>query len=92
METPAMFLDCPAYIDERGAARCGLPAKVQIRYTMESSDGPLESAKIRCPSGHLFNGPIEFLTWNKAAPRALAATTPRSSSARAPHVADHKQT
>jgi hypothetical protein len=29
---------------------------------MESTDGPLESVKIRCPRGHHFNGPIESLT------------------------------
>jgi len=41
-----------------------------------STDAPLESAKIRCPRGHWFNGPIEFLTWKKcpaAAPPATAA-------------------
>jgi hypothetical protein len=26
---------------------------------------PLESAMIRCPAGHWFNGPIEFLTWER---------------------------
>jgi hypothetical protein len=31
---------------------------------MRSSDGPLEAAMIRCPAGHWFNGPIEFLTWD----------------------------
>jgi hypothetical protein len=30
---------------------------------MSSSKGPLESATIRCPAGHWFNGPIEYLTW-----------------------------
>jgi len=58
-----MFLDCPAYLDEDGARRCGLPAEVRCRFTMHSSDGPLEAAMIRCPFGHWFNGPIEFLTW-----------------------------
>ena len=56
-----MFLDCPAYLDEEGALRCGLPAEVKRRFTMRSSGGPLEAAMIRCPSGHWFNGPIEFL-------------------------------
>jgi hypothetical protein len=60
-----MFLDCPAYLDDKGAIRCGLPAEVRSRYTVRSSDGPLESAMIRCPVGHVFNGPIEFLTWEK---------------------------
>jgi hypothetical protein len=62
MESQAMFLDCPAYLDEEGAVRCGLPAEVRARFTMGSTDGPLESAMIRCPSGHWFNAPIEFLT------------------------------
>ncbi|HEV2377448.1 MAG TPA: hypothetical protein VGS19_35445 [Streptosporangiaceae bacterium] len=63
MGVSVMFLDCPAYMDEIGGARCGLPAEVQYRYTRMSTAGPLESAKIRCPRGHGFNGPIEFLTW-----------------------------
>jgi hypothetical protein len=28
MEATMMFLDCPAYLDQNGAARCGLPAEV----------------------------------------------------------------
>lgn len=58
-----MFLDCPAYLDHDGAARCGLPAEVERHFTVSSSDGPAESAKIRCPAGHWFNGAIESLTW-----------------------------
>jgi hypothetical protein len=57
-----MFLDCPACLDEDGAVRCQLPAEVTSRFTLRSTDGPLESASIRCPAGHFFNGPIEFLT------------------------------
>ena len=56
-----MFIDCPAYITAEGTVRCALPAEVSSRYIAESSDGPVESAMIRCPSGHWFNGPIEFL-------------------------------
>ena len=62
-----MFLDCPAYLDQEGAVRCGLPAEVRCRFIMCSSDGPLESAMIRCPAGHGFNGPIESLTWESKA-------------------------
>jgi hypothetical protein len=58
-----MFLDCPASLGQDGALRCGLPAEVRHRFTMRSSDGPLEAAMIRCPSGHWFNGPIQSLTW-----------------------------
>ena len=60
-----MFLDCPAYLDNEGAVRCGLPAEVRSRFVMRSTDGPLESAMIRCPVGHVFNAPIEYLTWDK---------------------------
>jgi hypothetical protein len=75
-----MFLDCPAYMDQRGTARCGLPAAVEGRYTVTSTDGPLESARIRCPRGHYFNGPLESLTWQKApsaAPPAVTRMQPR---------------
>ena len=56
------FLDCPAYLDEEGTVRCGLPAEIRYRYVTASTDGPMESAMIRCPSGHWFNGPTEFLS------------------------------
>lgn len=62
MDASTMFLDCPAYMDKSGSVRCGLPAEVQGRYQMSSTDGPLESARIRCPRGHWFNGPVESLT------------------------------
>jgi hypothetical protein len=61
METSEMFVDCPAYMDNNGANRCGLPAAVADRYTMTSTDGPLQSARTRCPRGHWFNGPLESL-------------------------------
>jgi hypothetical protein len=57
-----MFVDCPAYLDNSGSVRCGLPAEVEGRYTMWSTAGPLESARIRCPRGHWFNGPVDSLT------------------------------
>ena len=56
-----MFLDCPAYLDGGGALRCGLPAEVEDRATMRSTDGPVEILKIRCPAGHWFNGPLDCL-------------------------------
>jgi hypothetical protein len=60
-----MFLDCPAYLDQEGAARCGLPAEVRCRFTMSSADGPVEGAMIRCPAGHHFSGPVESFTWDR---------------------------
>jgi len=62
MGASVMFVDCPAYLDRTGSVRCGLPAEVEGRYLMRSTDGPLESARIRCPRGHWFNGPVGSLT------------------------------
>ena len=66
MESQMIFLDCPAYLDEHGAQRCGLPAEVMDCFTTRSTSGPIECVKIRCPSGHWFHAPLEFLTWNNA--------------------------
>lgn len=65
-----MYLDCPAYLDDQGATRCGLPAEVKRSYSMDSTDGPLDSVMIRCPAGHWFNGPLEFLTLKSGEDRA----------------------
>jgi len=62
MDTSVTFLDCPAYVDKHGAARCGLPATVEYRYPIRSIEGMLDAVKIRCPRGHWFNGPIDALT------------------------------
>ena len=76
-----MFLDCPAWLDQDGTVRCGLPAEVRWRYTMCSTGGPLESVMIRCPAGHWFNGPNEFLTWESSDkhPHGLAGAAANAS-------------
>jgi hypothetical protein len=79
-----MCLDCPAYLDKDCAARCGLPAEVEVRYTMASTDGPMESAKIRCPRGHWFNGLIESLTAPKQ--QAVAHNPERAACFSAAHA------
>jgi len=56
-----MFLDCPAFLDKKGACRCGLPAEVEDQYTMRSTDGPVEMLRISCPAGHWFNASAESL-------------------------------
>jgi hypothetical protein len=74
-----MFLDCPAYLDRDGMQRCGLPAEVEDRVTMRSTDGPIEIVKVRCPAGHWFNGPPGSL--DLPAPTAVseaAAGPPRA--------------
>ena len=83
MDGSVVFVDCPAYSDKRGTIRCGLPAEVEDRYTMTSTDGPLESARIRCPRGHWFNGPIEAFFWESRPadqPPARSAAPARATS------------
>ena len=77
-----MFLDCPAYLDRDGTARCGLPAEVRCRFVMRSTDGPIECAMIRCPVGHGFNGAIESLVWTDTAGREPGATAAPSRAGR----------
>jgi hypothetical protein len=74
-----MFLNCPAYLDHEGAVRCGLPAEVRCRFTMRSTDGPVEGVMIRCPAGHCFSGAVESLTWDgkdKHDPGTAAVASP----------------
>ena len=68
-----MFLDCPAYLDRNGALRCGLPAEVTDRVTMQSTDGPVEMLKVSCPAGHWFNGPLDSLALGEVSAAATAA-------------------
>src|SRR5215468_308334 len=84
METQLMFLDCPAYLDRDGGQRCGLPAEVRCRFIMRSTGGPLESAMIRCPAGHWFNGPIEFLSLEKHPDTSRAASKSSNNAQRIP--------
>jgi hypothetical protein len=76
MDTSVTFLDCPAYLDRHGTARCGLPAMVEYRYTIRSTGKVLDAAKIRCPRGHWFNGPIDALTLAES-PSPAARTVAR---------------
>jgi hypothetical protein len=66
MDASTTFFDCPAYLDRDGTARCGLPAVIEDRYTLGSTDGAVTSVKIRCPKGHWFSGPAEVLTIHSA--------------------------
>ena len=57
MQTSVMFVDCPAHTGNSGSVRCGLPAEVEDWHTMRSTDGPLQSARVRCPRGHWLHQP-----------------------------------
>jgi hypothetical protein len=83
MSTSLRFFDCPAYLDETGSVRCGLPAEVEDEYTLQSTDGPLIGVRIRCLLGHHFNGPAEALrlpvsrdTWTADEHRIRPAASP----------------
>ena len=81
MDAGVTFLDCPAYLDPYGTARCGLPAVVEYRYPIRSSEGMLDGAKIRCPRGHWFLGPVDALTVPEGPGSAVRAVA-REGSAR----------
>jgi hypothetical protein len=64
METSReMFVDCPAYMNSDGSVRCGLPAFIEDRHSLSSTDGALESMRIQCARDHWFYGTVESLTW-----------------------------
>jgi len=72
------FLDCPAYTDRNGTVRCGLPAAVEDRYTLGSTDGTVTGVRIRCPAGHWFSGPVDALTIHAAPVPNVVADAPRA--------------
>ena len=75
MDTGVTFLDCPAYLDQHGTVRCGLPAAIEYRYPIRSAEGTVDGAKILCPRGHWFLGPVDALTMperSKVAVRTVA--------------------
>ena len=78
MDAHTFFLDCPAYTDRDGTARCGLPAAVENSYRLGSTDGAVTSVKIRCPRGHWFSGPVDALTVPAASAPDVAAGAPRA--------------
>lgn len=63
METRVRFIDCPA---------CRLPAEIEDLYCLGSTDGPVDSARVRCPRGHWYNGPLDALIGDA---RATTAST-----------------
>jgi hypothetical protein len=41
MQAGVIFVDCPAYIDNSGSVRPGLPVVVEGRHTVRSTGRPL---------------------------------------------------
>lgn len=48
-------------IDTTTCPECGVPAGVQWRTVLESTDGPIEHARVRCVAGHHFLLPVADL-------------------------------
>ncbi len=44
-----------------GCPECGAPAAIEERYVLQSTDGPVEHAKVRCVTGHGFFLPVASL-------------------------------
>jgi hypothetical protein len=48
-------------VDLTACPECGHPAEVEWRAVLESTDGPVEHARVRCVHGHWFFLPVEWL-------------------------------
>ena len=62
MDSGLILPSWPTSRGRAGGERCGLPAEERSRFTLNSTDGPVDAAMIRCPAGHWFTGPLESLT------------------------------
>ena len=71
MDSEVEYLDCPAYINDQGTVRCGLPAEVIDRFSLESTDGWLAAVAIVCPVNHRFNGVVDSLLLKPVKPVLL---------------------
>ena len=59
-------------MDMTTCPECGALAEVEFRSVLESTDGPVEHARIRCAQLHWFLLPVSQLT----SKTAVAPTTP----------------
>lgn len=78
MARPAAILQATA------CPECALPAEVTDRHVLESTDGPVEHARVQCVGGHVFNLPVAMLAGAPAAPadRGARVVHPVSSAAK----------
>ena len=65
---------------------CTLPAEIVDRAVLESSDGPIEHARIACLGGHRFLMPIQMLPQ-----RVVICGTRRSAITVAQRAGEHPQ-
>jgi uncharacterized protein YbaR (Trm112 family) len=67
-ETGLDLVACPA---------CAAPAEVVERYVLDSTDGPIEHATVRCSERHRFTVLVERLVTPRAAERGAGRWAPR---------------
>lgn len=49
-------------MDMTTCPECGRTAEIEDRHVLESTDGPIEHAQVRCIARHCFFLPVEKLT------------------------------
>jgi hypothetical protein len=49
-------------MDMTTCPECGQTAEIEDRHVLESTDGPIEHARVRCIARHWFFLPVEKLT------------------------------
>ena len=64
-------------MDTTTCPECGAPAEVTDRFVLESTDGPIEHAKIRCDRGHWFLLPVASLDRSERAVSVEPSTESR---------------
>ena len=56
---------------------CGAPAQIEQRHVLESTDGPIEHATVRCSERHRFTVLVERLVTPRAPERGAGRWAPR---------------
>lgn len=59
---------------------CGHPAEIESRAVLESTDGPIEHARVRCLERHWFLLPVEWLTRSAGGTAPTPRPVPREAS------------
>jgi hypothetical protein len=55
---------------------CGEPAEIVDRHVLESTDGPIEHARVRCVQRHHFFLPVDRLRSVASVDRSTGVATP----------------
>ena len=64
-------------LDLVGCPACAAPAEVVERYVLDSTDGPIEHATVRCSERHRFTVLVERLVTLRAPERGAGRWAPR---------------